>query len=105
MNPPFVLLEDVGNGPLPAISVFDAIIDFERVVGGEQKFHIPVSPLIDGGDVGPHEMGGVLIDRPLAPRLVSVLEVSERRGRRDRVRFVVAVVVKGDVEEGVVGTS
>jgi hypothetical protein len=47
----------------------------------------------------------VLIDTSVTARFMTLLKVGERAARRNGIHFVVAVIVKGDVDEGVVGQS
>jgi hypothetical protein len=55
--------------------------------------------------VRPDQLRRLLIDRSLAPAAVAVLEMRKRGARRDGVDLIVSVIVKGDVNKGVVGEA
>ena len=72
------------------------------MAGYQHRFTEFSRELADFGDVRADERCGLLIHRTITSTLVIGLEMSERRCRRNRVGFILSVVVKRHVKERIV---
>src|SRR5206468_5162552 len=74
-----------------------------RAPDGLEPRYAPGSSLSDDRHIGPDELCALLVDRTLPPLGMTVLKVCKGGCRRDRIAFVVRVIVKRHMYERIVG--